>query len=648
MVDDTYYITPHEAALAVVATAMKKSRLPVHILFLNSIIAGFLFSSGSMLYIVCESTGYQMRENGFALFVSLSQGLVYSIGLFYVVICGMELFNSNILYFSTGVMRGAVTLMDLLISWFVSFWTNLASSIFVMYLFGHVSKVFQQPDYIKGTVAIGIDKNSYSFMETFLKGVIGNFYVCLAIYLQIMVKPIHVKFLMILLPIFTFVALGFTHVVADMGLVPAAIFNNCGYGFGHYFWKIMLPGALGNIVGGSFFGILIPWYLHLVVIEQDMKKLNLPAYEERDEQPGLNMDSRVVRVPVNLPSSDETSSSIAEFKPDDEHDISRMATHTSMSSGVSAYPGSLRRTKTVSSSIRSPKGVFPVVDMGPPLQHEKTIASAYQPDSNIDDVFDDDYNQDVGGHGGDNGSIPFDQTSISNSYNGGPLENPYDPSNDRMGDKLMRAITRSVTKTEPSVEGDLEKGTTTSSQQEKKSILKKWQTGPSNINDPKKVDDKYGKFNNNLFRQFTYGGGGNNKREIHRRLSNAKITRKAAARSDDIAGIHSSTVDHIAHTRSNRKSSVSTSSKHEVNDDDKQKMGAKYANDRWKHMVYDYELDGEMPVSYISNKSSELGPLSNVEEEPQIDLLKNENPQSSSESDTDNIVATPIEYEPSQ
>ncbi|KGK32416.1 hypothetical protein JL09_g6977, partial [Pichia kudriavzevii] len=31
-----------------------------------------------------------------------------------------------------------------------------------------------------------------------------------------MVKPLHVKFLMIFLPIFTFVSMGFSHAVADM------------------------------------------------------------------------------------------------------------------------------------------------------------------------------------------------------------------------------------------------------------------------------------------------------------------------------------------------------------------------------------------------------------------------------------------------
>lgn len=40
MVDDTLYITPHETALAVVATSMKKSRLRLHALVVDSIDLG--------------------------------------------------------------------------------------------------------------------------------------------------------------------------------------------------------------------------------------------------------------------------------------------------------------------------------------------------------------------------------------------------------------------------------------------------------------------------------------------------------------------------------------------------------------------------------------------------------------------------------
>lgn len=651
MVDDTYYITPHEAALAVVATAMKKSRLPFYLIFLNSVMGAFLFSAGGMLYVMCEA-GSEALIPGAYMFVYIAQGAVYAIGLFYVIVCGMELFNSNILFFSVGVMRGAVTLMDLLISWWVSFWCNLAGTVFVVYVICYCSGVLRQENYVAGAVAIGHSKNSYTFAETLVKGIAGNFFVCLAVYLQIMVKPLHVKFLMIFLPIFTFVSMGFTHVVADMFLVPAAIFSHCGYGFGHYFWKIMLPGAIGNIIGGSFFGIVIPWFLHLHVIESDMKKLNLPAYEERDEQPMLNMDSRVVRVPTQVPSSDSDLSSIQEFKPDDENDISRVATVRSAAS--TAYNPSLARVTTAASmrsrnskQIRSPKGVFPVVDMGEPLQREKTIASAYIPrsseelENNIDDL--------VSGSGRGNSPGEDSSSSVSTSddnddeidaYSGNddlPLsggkytENPYDPEQEKVSSKLMHVISRTLTKEAPA---DLEQGeidpkdnsnmggklakaitrTVTKVEHNLESVPvvqkpPKAKLSP-NENNPSGASKQKLKSGNKILKQFTFGGGGNDKEEIHRRLSNAKITKKAAGMSNDIAGIHVDTVDRYVHVKSKRdrerrRSETASNSSVSRGVDNDGKLGGPYASDRWKHFTYDYELDGERPVSFISEKSDE-------------------------------------------
>ncbi|GME74495.1 unnamed protein product, partial [Ambrosiozyma monospora] len=442
MVDDNYYITPHEAALAVVATAMKKSRLRLEILVINSIMGAFLFSAGGMLDLLCQAQNQGLMNSGQEGIVQLLQGAVYSIGLFYVISMGMELFNSNILFFSVGVMRGAVTIMDLFISWLISFWVNLAATIFVVYVICHLSGVTSRGDWVVGSIQIAQTKESYSFMETFLKGVAGNFFVSLAVYLQIMVKPLHVKLAMIFLPIFTFVAMGFTHVVADMFLIPAGIFNNCGFGWGRYFWKIMLPGALGNMVGGSFFGIMIPWYLHLVVIEQDMKELQLPAYDEKDEQPLLNMDSRVVRVVPpegsvdTLDGIDSSSSttrtsshgsqekddnmvdlnhSVEAFQPN-SNDLAKVTTSGTMASFVS-----VGGTRHRSRKIRSPKGVFPVAGMGPALKRERTIASAYSGVPVSEHAIEDDDDDDDEAAG---------------------TKNPYNPEDQKMGEALKKVLTK--------------------------------------------------------------------------------------------------------------------------------------------------------------------------------------------------------------
>ncbi|CCD23215.1 uncharacterized protein NDAI_0B01810 [Naumovozyma dairenensis CBS 421] len=295
MVDDSYYITPHEAALATVATSMKKARLHIETLILNSILGGFLFSIGGLLYTAIHADNPDLLEKNPGI-LNLLGGCCFGIGLFYVVIMGVDLFNSNILFFSVGLLRGAVTIYDVLLSWSISLIGNLAGSLFVCYLFVHVSKVGQNPHWIAGSRKIAEDRASFSFMETFLKGIAGNFMVCLAIYLQLLAKPTHVKALLLNLPIMSFVTIGWTHVVADMTLLFTGMLNGANVSVGKYIWKLLIPSSIGNIIGGTVFGLLIPFYLHLLVVERDRKNLSLPEYDARDEQPELNVDSRVVRI----------------------------------------------------------------------------------------------------------------------------------------------------------------------------------------------------------------------------------------------------------------------------------------------------------------------------------------------------------------
>ena len=67
-----------------------------------------------------------------------------------------------------------------------------------------------------------------------------------------MAKPLHVKFLMMTLPVFTFVSFGFTHSVADMFVIVIGLINGAPVKVATVAWKLFLPAALGNMVGGSF------------------------------------------------------------------------------------------------------------------------------------------------------------------------------------------------------------------------------------------------------------------------------------------------------------------------------------------------------------------------------------------------------------
>lgn len=369
MLDESLYLTTHETALAVVATAMKKARLPFDALVINLFMGGLLFTAGGLLHVMIESYFPDIYEHNPGI-VMLLQGLVYPIGLFYVVIMGVDLFNSNILFFLVGVVRGAVSIMDLVVSWMVSYWLNLVGNIFVCYVICFYSGVGRQELFVTGSRNILEAKASFSFAETLVKSIAGNFFVCLAIYLQLMVKPLHVKYMMMTLPIFTFVAMGFTHAVADMFMIVMGLINGADVSVKTTAWKLFLPAALGNIIGGSFFGIVIPWYLHLVVVERDLQKLHLPRYDVRDEQPELNQDSRVVRVS----SQDEKAAEMEQEEEDSTLDFDEESRHTT----YSGFTGRTQSQQPIrSKSHQSPANVFPVLGMGTPRERELSIASGF-------------------------------------------------------------------------------------------------------------------------------------------------------------------------------------------------------------------------------------------------------------------------------
>ncbi|AMD22269.1 HGL071Wp [Eremothecium sinecaudum] len=295
MADDSHYTTPHEAALAIVATAMKKSRLSLDTLLVNSTVGGILFSAGSMLFLAGHAGNLSLIESNPGLLDFLG-AVTFVIGLFFVVMNGADLFNSNILFFSVALLRNAVSIYDLIVSWVLSWACNLIGTLFVCYVICHLSGVSSSADWVTASRLIVDQKAAHSFIETFIRGIAGNFFVSLAVYLQLMAKPPHVKLIIMVLPIFTFVAMGFTHVVADMYLIMMGMINGANLSVGRYIWALLLPSTLGNIVGGFIFSAIVPFYLHIIVVERDRKRLYLPEYAVRDEQTDVNVDSRVVRI----------------------------------------------------------------------------------------------------------------------------------------------------------------------------------------------------------------------------------------------------------------------------------------------------------------------------------------------------------------
>lgn len=255
--------SPPEIANCYMEAGIKKVRLPYLKMFILGIYAGFYIASGAICSLVCS---YRMT-GGDSRFYS---GLVFPIGLMLCLCAGAELFTGNCLLVIPLLCR-KISIGEMLISWGIVYLGNFFGG-FIMALlivYGHVTNLF---DYGLAQVVLNtaINKTTISFGDAFVKGILCNFFVCLAVWLSFGAKDLFSKIAALWTPILLFIACGYEHCVANMFYIPAGLFASYEYdlprskiNWGRYFYKNLIPVTLGNICGGAILVGLGYWYIYL-------------------------------------------------------------------------------------------------------------------------------------------------------------------------------------------------------------------------------------------------------------------------------------------------------------------------------------------------------------------------------------------------
>jgi formate/nitrite transporter len=103
---------------------------------------------------------------------------------------------------------------------------------------------------VKATAAkIAEAKTQLGFGPAFLRGVLCNALVCLAVWLSLAARSVEGKVVAIVFPIAAFVALGFEHCIANLYLLPVGALSGAHINLAGALDNL-LPVTLGNTVGG--------------------------------------------------------------------------------------------------------------------------------------------------------------------------------------------------------------------------------------------------------------------------------------------------------------------------------------------------------------------------------------------------------------
>jgi formate transporter len=259
--------SPQEIEQNVEALGLKKARSPLAVSLLQAFLAGIYIGLGGLFFciVLADATlGFAAQR--------LLGGLVFALGLGLVAIAGAELFTGNCLLVMAWA-QGQIKAWEVGKNWTIIWLGNLVGALVLVVL------VFLSHHWAMNNGAVGmaviklaISKLTPDFLTIFVKGILCNLLVCLAMWMSYAGRTVTDKMIGLVLPVMAFIAAGFEHCIANMYLLPLAwVLVTTGHAPAGLDVSVvtipaivhnLIPATLGNIVGGGGFVGLVYWAIY--------------------------------------------------------------------------------------------------------------------------------------------------------------------------------------------------------------------------------------------------------------------------------------------------------------------------------------------------------------------------------------------------
>lgn len=265
--------SPRQIAEKVETIGVTKARLPVLAVFMLAVLAGGFIGLGALYYVVVTADPALPFATARVL-----GGVAFSLGLILVVVAGAELFTGNNLMVMAWAGR-RISTAELARNWAIVYCGNAVGAIglaVAVYLADHDAGNggLIGVQYVK----IAAAKVALPFWEAFMKGVLCNLLVCLAVWISLAGRTVTDRILAIVFPISAFVAAGFEHSVANMYLIPLGLLLKGGVApelapqAAALDWAGLLhnlvPVTLGNVAGGAGLVAAVYFLIYRVALRE--------------------------------------------------------------------------------------------------------------------------------------------------------------------------------------------------------------------------------------------------------------------------------------------------------------------------------------------------------------------------------------------
>jgi formate/nitrite transporter len=233
--------TPAQTAHQLLDLLAAKSKISTGRLVILGVLAGAFIAVGGAFFtgvMDVSSLGHGPSR--------LLGGVVFSCGLLFVCASGAELSTGNCMLATAWATR-RITIADVGRNLAISYIANAAGALALAMLIADSGLL--QSEYGRTAAAIAEAKMNLGFGPAFVRGILCNALVCVAVCMMISARTITSKLAGIIFPISAFITLGFEHSIANFYLLPTGLLAGATGSLRAALANLVAV-TLGNLVGG--------------------------------------------------------------------------------------------------------------------------------------------------------------------------------------------------------------------------------------------------------------------------------------------------------------------------------------------------------------------------------------------------------------
>ncbi len=247
------YVKPADVAAAMVDAGRRKLALPTTDLLIRGMLSGAILGvATSLAFTGAFSTGQP-----------LVGAIIFPVGLVIIVLLGLELITGSFALLPLPWLDRDASSAEIVVNWGWVFVANLIGSVAygALLAIALTNMGASEPTGVAARiVAVAAAKTTgyaafgvAGFVTVFVKGILCNWMVCLAVVLAMTTNSTIGKIAAAWMPVFIFFAQGFEHSVVNMFIIPTGMMMGANVTVADWWLWNQIPVTLGNLVGGFIF-----------------------------------------------------------------------------------------------------------------------------------------------------------------------------------------------------------------------------------------------------------------------------------------------------------------------------------------------------------------------------------------------------------